>query len=50
MCCITDDDIVNFKIVDSVTRINLMETDAVRKFARILIATLKYVHDNKLLN
>ena len=50
MCCITDDDIVNFKIVDSVTRINLMETDAARKFARILIATLKYVHDNKLLN
>ena len=45
LCSINNDGIISFKFVDSVDHIDLMETDGIMKFARLLIATLKYVNE-----
>ena len=43
LCSINDEEIISFKIVDSIEHINLLESEGIMKFARLLIGTLKYV-------
>ena len=43
LCSINDEEIISFKIVDSVEHINLLESEGIMKFSRLLIGTLKYV-------